>query len=278
MPSLFRRPVPAGLSFALAACAAGAASAQQAHSWEMNFQPAATVIMEHVRSFHWFLLAIITVIVLLVMALLAVCIVRFNQRSNPIPSKTSHNALIEVVWTVVPVLILVLIAIPSFRLLFEQSVIPKQIDLTVKATGHQWYWSYEYPDNGNFSFDSLMKQANELKPGEPRLLAVDNEMVVPVGKTVRLLTTGADVIHAFGVPSFGITIDSIPGRINEAWFRIERPGVYYGQCRELCGKDHAFMPIAVRAVPEDEFARWADEAKQKFGAAAPATAIAANDR
>ena len=173
---------------------------------------------------------------------------KFNARANPVPSRTTHNTLIEVAWTLIPVLILVAIAVPSFRLLFLQLDIPKA-DLTIKATGKQWYWSYAYPDNGKFEFDSLLAQDKQ-----PRLLGVDNEMVVPVNKVVRIQTTGADVIHSFAVPAFGIKIDAIPGRLNETWFKATKTGMFYGQCSELCGKDHAFMPIAVRVVNDQEFA------------------------
>jgi cytochrome c oxidase subunit II len=189
--------------------------------------------------------------------------VRFNARANPTPSRTTHNTLIEVLWTIIPIVILILIAIPSFKLLFFQLNLPPA-DITVKATGKQWYWSYSYPDNGKFEFDSLMLKAGELKQDQPRLLSVDNEMVVPVNKNVHVITTGADVIHAFAVPSFGIKIDAIPGRINETWFKATREGVYYGQCSELCGKDHAFMPIAVRVVSEQAFAAWVEESKKKY--------------
>jgi len=205
---------------------------------------------------------VITAITLFVLALLVIVMVKFNARSNPVPSRTTHNTTIEVLWTVVPVLILVAIAVPSFRLLFFQLNIPKA-DLTIKATGKQWFWSYSYPDT-KIEFDSLMVQEKDLKPGQLRLLAVDNEVVVPVNKVVHVLTTGADVIHSFAVPSFGIKIDAIPGRINETWFKAEREGVYYGQCSELCGKDHAFMPITVRVVSEKDYGAWLEEAKKKF--------------
>jgi cytochrome c oxidase subunit 2 len=175
-----------------------------------------------------------------------------------VPSRTTHNTLIEVAWTLIPVLILVGIAVPSFRLLFLELDVPKA-DVTVKATGKQWYWTYSYPDNGKFEFDSLMAENKQ-----PRLLAVDNEMVVPVNKVIRVQTTGADVIHSFAVPSFGIKIDAIPGRLNETWFKATKTGMYYGQCSELCGKDHAFMPIAVRVVTDQEFATWVEGAKKKF--------------
>jgi cytochrome c oxidase subunit 2 len=189
--------------------------------------------------------------------------VRFNARANPIPSRTTHNTLIEIAWTIIPIVILMVIAVPSFKLLFFQLNIPAA-DVTVKATGKQWYWSYNYPDNGQIEFDSLMLKEGERKEGQPRLLAVDNEMVVPVNKTVRVITTGADVIHSFAVPSFGIKIDAVPGRINETWFKATREGIYYGQCSELCGKDHAYMPIAVHVVSEQAFAAWLEEAKKKY--------------
>jgi len=199
-------------------------------------------------------------ITLFVLALLVIVVVKFNARANPVPSRTTHHTLIEVVWTLVPVLILVGIAVPSFRLLFLELDIPKA-DLTIKATGKQWYWSYSYPDHGKFEFDSLMAADKK-----PRLLGVDNEMVVPVNKVVRVQTTGADVIHAFAVPAFGIKIDAIPGRLNETWFKATKTGMFYGQCSELCGKDHAFMPIAVKVVSEKDYATWLEQAKKKYAA------------
>ncbi|GAB4066590.1 cytochrome c oxidase subunit II [Ancylobacter sonchi] len=244
--------------------------------WQINFQGAASPVMESIHSFHLFLLAIIVAVVLLVAVLMAVVAVKFNEKANPVPSRTTHNTLIEVLWTVVPVLILVAIAIPSFRLLFLQLDLPKA-DLTVKVTGHQWYWSYEYPDNGPFGFDSMIVQDADLQPGQPRLLAVDNEVVVPVGKNVRIQVTSADVIHSFAVPSFGVKIDALPGRLNESWFQATKEGVYYGQCSELCGKDHAFMPLAVRVVSEADFAAWVEEAKKKFAAAEAPARVAANE-
>jgi cytochrome c oxidase subunit II len=242
----------------IALAAGGAAFGAQPKPWEMTLQEAATPVMENIISFHNLLLVIITVITLFVLALLVIVVVKFNAKANPVPSRTTHNTLIEVAWTLIPVLILVAIAVPSFRLLFQQLDIPKA-DLTVKVTGKQWYWSYAYPDNGKFEFDSLMAADKQ-----PRLLGVDNEMVVPVNKVVRVQTTGADVIHAFAVPSFGIKIDSIPGRLNETWFKATKVGMYYGQCSELCGKDHAFMPIAVRVVTDQEFASWVEAAKKKY--------------
>ena len=264
------KAVLAGFAALMLTALGGAAYAEmgQPAPWEMTLQQAATPIMEQITWFHNLLLWTISAITLFVLILLVVVMVKFNAKANPIPSRTTHNTLIEVAWTVVPVLILVAIAIPSFRLLFDQLNIPKA-DLTVKATGKQWYWTYSYPDNGPFEFDSLL-----VRDKQPRLLGVDNEMVVPVNKVVRVITTGADVIHAFTVPSFGIKIDSIPGRINETWFKATKEGMYYGQCSELCGKDHAFMPIAVRVVEDQEFAAWVEAAKKKY-ATNPANTYAA---
>lgn len=252
----------------------------QPSPWQLGLQESASPVMDGIISFHNMLLWIISAIVGLVLVLLVVVIVRFNARANPVPSRTTHNTLIELIWTVLPVLILVVIALPSFRNLFFQLNTPPA-DLTVKVTGKQWYWSYGYPDNGKFEFDSLMLQDKERKPDQPRLLAVDNEMVVPVNKVVRVQVTGAEVIHSFTVPSFGIKIDAIPGRLNETWFQAEREGVYYGQCSELCGKDHAFMPITVRVVSEQAFSSWVEDAKKKFadgGAPATTTMAAAGAR
>ncbi|WP_428029167.1 cytochrome c oxidase subunit II [Ancylobacter sp.] len=261
---------------ALAGTGAALAGTGQPSPWQIDLQGAASPVMESMHSFHFFLLVIIIAVVLLVLALLVVVIVRFNEKANPVPSRTTHHTLIEVAWTVVPVLILVAIAIPSFRLLFHQLDLP-QADLTVKVTGHQWYWSYEYPDNGAFSFDSLMVAEADLKPGQPRLLAVDNEVVVPVNKIVRIQVTAADVIHSFALPSFGVKIDALPGRLNESWFQATKEGVFYGQCSELCGKDHAFMPIAIRVVSEEEFAGWVEKAKQEFAATEAPARVAQGD-
>jgi len=232
--------------------------------WEMDLQDSASPVMQDVAGFHFFLLWVIAVISAFVLALLLIVILRFNARANPTPSRTTHNTPIEILWTIVPVIILALIAVPSFRLLFVQLEVPPP-DLTVKVTGKQWFWSYSYPDNGNFEFDSLMVQDKDLKPGQLRLLTADNEMVVPVNKVVHVLVTGADVIHSFTVPSFGIRMDAIPGRINETWFKATSEGVFYGQCSELCGKDHSFMPIAVRVVNQNDFDTWLNGAKQKYG-------------
>ena len=251
----------------MAVLAGGAAMAQdgpagQPHPWQLGLQQAATPVMDNIIWFHNFLLWLIVIITLFVLALLVVVIVRFNARSNPVPSRTTHNTLVEVVWTVVPVLILVAIAVPSFRLLFLELYTPKA-DITIKATGKQWFWSYSYPDE-KFEFDSLLVQDKDLKKGQPRLLTADNAMVVPVNKVVRVQTTGADVIHSWAVPSFGVKIDAIPGRLNETWFKAERTGTYYGQCSELCGRDHAYMPIEVHVVSDQEYAAWVADAKKKY--------------
>ncbi|HTB00486.1 MAG TPA: cytochrome c oxidase subunit II [Bradyrhizobium sp.] len=243
---------------ALATSGAAFAELGQPAPWEYKLQGAASPVMEEITKFHDWLLVIITVITLFVLGLLVTIVIKFNAKANPVPSRTTHNTLIEVAWTLIPVMILVGIAIPSFKLLFQELDIPKA-DLTIKATGKQWYWSYAYPDNGKFEFDSLLAQDKQ-----PRLLGVDNEVVVPINKIVRVQVTGADVIHSFAVPAFGIKIDAIPGRLNETWFQATKLGMFYGQCSELCGKDHAFMPIAVRVVSDQEFADWVETAKKKF--------------
>jgi cytochrome c oxidase subunit II len=268
------------LAIAVVAILAGAEAALaglgQPSPWQLGLQQSASPVMDNIIWFHDFLLYIISGIAGFVLVLLVVVMVRFNGRTNPIPSRTTHNTLIEIAWTIIPIVILMVIAVPSFKLLFLQLNVPAA-DLTVKATGKQWYWSYSYPDHGQFEFDSLMLKEGERKEGQPRLLAVDNEMVVPVNKTVRVITTGSDVIHSFTVPSFGIKIDAVPGRINETWFTATREGVYYGQCSELCGKDHAFMPIAVHVVSEQAFSAWVEEAKKKYARdeALPPTTVAA---
>jgi cytochrome c oxidase subunit 2 len=264
-----------GTAFILSMIAANVALAGglgQAEPWQMGLQEAATPIMEQIVGVHTFILWIITIICLFVMSLLIYIMFKFNSRANPEPSRTTHNTFIEVIWTVVPILILLVIAIPSFRLLYFQRDLPP-IDMTIKAIGNQWYWSYEYPDHGDISFDSIMLEEDELAerqkidPGAPRLLAVDNEIVVPVGKTVRVIVTASDVLHNFAVPSFGTKMDAVPGRLNEAWFKIAKEGIYYGQCSELCGIKHAYMPIAVRAVSEEKFNAWAKAAAEDIDVA-----------
>jgi cytochrome c oxidase subunit II len=222
--------------------------------WQLGFQKAATPIMEQITDFHTYVTVIITVIALFVLALLVYVMAKFNEKRNPNPARTSHNTPLEIAWTVIPILILVAIAIPSFRLLFAQYDFPKA-DLTITATGSQWYWTYEYPDHG-ITFDSIMVPEKDLKEGQPRLLTVNNEVVVPVGKNVIVQVKASDVIHDWAMPSFGIKLDAVPGRLQTTWFRAEREGWFYGQCSELCGRNHAFMPIAVRVVSEEEFDNW----------------------
>jgi len=247
------------------AAQAAPVSVTQPQPWEITLQPAGSPIMEMIHSFNNGLLIVVALIVVFVLALLVVVMVKFNAKRNPVPSKTSHNTLVEVVWTVLPILILVGIAVPSFSLLLAQHDPARAVPnydpekaLTIKATGSQWYWTYTYPDHGDLEFDSVMlTDAERTDPlNEPRLLAVDNQLVVPIGTVVHVQVIGADVIHAFTVPSLGFKIDAIPGRLNETWFLVEREGVYYGQCSELCGRDHAFMPIAVRAVSPEKFEQW----------------------
>ena len=245
----------------------GSAFAAQPEPWEMTLQPAASPIMHQITWFEQYTLWFIVPIVLLVLALLILVMVKFRESKNPTASRTSHNTAIEVVWTVAPVLILLFLAVPSFNLLTNQLTMPEEPDLTVKATATQWLWSYDYPEieDGAISYASYLltdeqraEYGKEDRAVYPRLLAVDNEMVVPVGATVRLLVTAAptDVIHSFAMPAFGLKIDAIPGRLNETWFKAEAEGIYYGQCSELCGKDHAFMPIAIRAVSPEQFTTW----------------------
>ncbi len=258
-----RRTVFSALTLPLLA---GPALAEQAHNWQMGLQPAATPVMEKIEQFHNELLIIITIICIVVALLLIWVMVRFNQRSNPTPSRTHHNTTLEVVWTLVPVLILVAIAVPSFRLLYFEATIPKP-DVTVNVIGRQWYWTYSYPKEGGFQFDSTMlKDDAAAKAGEPRLLGVDNPVYVPVNKVVEVITTGSDVIHSWSVPAFGVKMDAIPGRLNHTWFKATRLGTYYGQCSQLCGVNHAFMPIEVKVVTEKQYADWLTRAKKKFAA------------
>ncbi|MDG4893801.1 cytochrome c oxidase subunit II [Mesorhizobium sp. WSM4976] len=251
-----------------------AAHADQPRAWEVSFQDPATDMMRQIERFGNYTMWFIVPITVLVLVLLLVCIVRFRASANPVPSRTSHNTLIEVIWTVGPVIVLLLIAIPSFQLLTAQYTPPEEAKLTVKATGNQWNWDYEYQVDKTFSFNSaVLQDGDRAKAGKqdrnlyPRLLAVDNELVVPVNTTTRVLITATDVIHSFAVPSFGIKMDAVPGRTNETWFKAEKEGLYYGQCSQLCGKDHAFMPIAVRVVSDAQFKTWLETAKTDVPAA-----------
>lgn len=257
-----------------AVVAAGAAHASgMATPWQINLQDAASPVMERVHGFHNMLLVIQIAIVVLVLGVLAYIIVRFNSKRNPDPSRTAHNTLLEIVWTAVPIVILVIIAIPSLKLLYYSDR-AQDPDMTLKVTAHQWYWSYTYPDHGDFAFDSLPVAAEVLEPGQPRLLTVDNPIVLPIDTTVQVLVTTDDVIHNFAVPSLGLKTDATPGRVNETWVRISKEGTYYGMCSELCGVNHYYMPIQVKAVSKERFAAWTQEAKEKF-AARPAPAVAA---
>ncbi len=232
-------------------------------NWQLGFNDSVTSVMSDIVHLHdRILLPIIVAISVFVLFLLLYSIFKFRASKNPIPSKTSHNTFIEIMWTVIPCLILIVIAVPSFRLLYKQDIIPKA-DVTIKATGYQWYWGYEYPDQ-NIAFDANMIDTKNLKSNQPRLLETDNHVVVPVNKVVKVLITANDVLHAWAVPSFGVKRDAVPGRINETWFKAEKEGVYYGQCSELCGSRHAFMPITVRVVSDKQYNEWLKESKIKF--------------
>ena len=253
--------------FGIAAIAAVAGAAEP-KPWQLGFQPPATPVMERLEAFHnglWppGLLVITFLIATFVLVLLGVAMWRFNHQRHPVPTRTSHNTVIEMLWTVVPVLILVLIAIPSFKLMYFMDRVPNP-EMTIKVTGHQWYWSYEYPDQGGLAFDSNIIPEDQLKSGQKRLLDVDNPLVVPADTIIRVLVTGTDVIHSWFVPSFGVQEYAVVGRLNESWMKIEHSGTYYGQCNQICGVNHAFMPIKVEAVSKDDFQRWLVDAKKKF--------------
>ena len=239
------------------------AFANQPIDWQLGFQEAASSTMRDIVNFHdKLLLPIIIAISVFVLFLMVYACIRFRASANPVPSKRTHNVAVEVLWTLIPCLILIVMAVPSFKILYSQDTIPKA-DVTVKAIGYQWYWGYEYPDE-NIIFDSYMIEDKDLKANQPRLLAVDNEVVVPVNKVVKVLITANDVLHAWALPSFGVKRDAVPGRINETWFKAEKVGTYYGQCSELCGIKHAFMPIELHVVSEDKYASWLVEAKKKY--------------
>ena len=239
------------------------AMANQPKDWQLGFQEAASESMRDIISFHDnLLLPIIVAISAFVLFLMLYVCVKFRASANPNPSERTHNVAVEVLWTLIPCLILIVIAVPSFKILYKQDAIPKA-DLTIKAIGYQWYWGYEYPDE-NIIFDSYMVEDKDLKANQPRLLAVDNEVVVPVNKVVKVLITANDVLHAWALPSFGVKRDAVPGRINETWFKAEKTGTYYGQCSELCGIKHAFMPITVKVVSEEEYQEWLMDARVKF--------------
>jgi cytochrome c oxidase subunit 2 len=254
----------------LMTASASVALAQAPEPWELGLQHAAGPLQQRIIDLHTLVLVIITLVTLLVAVLLLVAVARFHTKRHPVPNATSHNTVLEIAWTVLPVLILMIIVIPSFRLIYYEDR-THDPDLTVKVTGHQWYWEYTYPDNNKIDFNSTLIPDDQLKPGQLRLLEVDNQLVVPVGKNIRVLTTSGDVIHSFFIPSVGIQRYAIPGRVIETWMRIDQPGVYYGQCNQICGTNHSRMPISVRALPEQEFQAWLTEAKTKFSDATPAS-------
>ena len=237
----------------------------QPTEWQLGFQEAGSPLMQQLIDFHDFVFWIITAITVFVFLLLAYVCVRFSAKNNKKPSTTTHNATLEIAWTLIPVLLLVVIAIPSFRLLYNQNDFTN-IDMTIKATGYTWWWGYEYPDHDGITFDSVIVEEDELEEGQPRLLTTDYQLVVPVNKNIKMQITSdpSGVIHSWAVPSLGVKMDAIPGRLNETYFNIKEPGMYYGQCSELCGVGHGFMPISIRAVTEEEFASWVETAKEEF--------------
>ncbi len=254
----------AGVMALLCLFAVGSADtlAGQPVDWQVGFQDAGSTLMAEMNSFHNLLMVIITVIALFIMGLLSYVMVRFNAKAHPTPSQTTHNTVLEVLWTVIPIVILVVIAIPSFKLLYYQNTVP-EADMTIKAVGSQWYWTFEYPDEG-FEFDALFVAQEDIGEDQIYLLSADNDIVVPVGKVVRVIVTANSVLHSFAVPSLGVKVDAVPGRLNETWFYINEPGMYYGQCSELCGAGHAFMPIAVRAVSQADYDAWLTTARAEF--------------
>ncbi len=257
--------LPAGIIW-FAAGLTGLADAAEPRDWQLGLQPAASTTMERITDFHNLLLWIITGITVFVLLLMLYVMFRFSERRNPNPARTTHHTVLEVLWTTVPVIILVVIAIPSFRLLYYADRV-EDADMTLKVIGHQWYWSYEYPDHGDFTFDALIVEEEDLKKGQRRLLETDLPVVLPVNTKVRILITADDVLHSFAVPAFGLKLDANPGMVNETWVEITREGTYYGQCSEICGTGHAFMPIKIKAVSKAEFDDWAKMAKEEFARA-----------
>jgi cytochrome c oxidase subunit 2 len=263
-----------GLAWSSAAFAAEG----RAYPWQMGLQDAHSPVMARIHDFNNMLLVIQVLIVVFVLGILAYVIFRFNAKRNPVPSKTTHNTLLEILWTAVPIVILVIIAIPSMKLLYYSDK-TQDYDMTLKVTGHQWYWSYAYPDQGDFSFDSILVPADDLEEGQLRMLTVDNRVVLPVDTDIQVLITSDDVIHDWAVPSLGMKIDATPGRTNERWVRIDQEGMYYGMCSELCGVNHGFMPIQVEAVSKEAFAEWVKQAKEEFAATdRPAVSVAETGR
>jgi cytochrome c oxidase subunit 2 len=236
---------------------------KQATDWQLSFQNPATDLMGSVVGLHNIILIVMTLITLFVLFLLFYVSFRFSAKRNPIPSTTTHNTVVEVLWTAIPIVILVVLAIPSFKLLYQQEK-SENYDMTVKVIGHQWYWEYEYPDHGDFYFESYMVQEQDLEEGDLRLLTVDNPLVIPANKNIQILITAGDVLHSWAVPSMGLKTDAVPGRLNETWVNVKEPGIYRGQCSEICGSGHGFMPVVVKVLPEREFMAWANEAKNNY--------------
>ena len=231
--------------------------------WQLGFQKPASDHMQNIFDLHTFVLIMMTAITIFVLILLIYVAIRFRKSANPSPSKRTHNALLETLWTAIPVLILIFMAVPSFKLLYEQDVIP-EAEMTIKVIGHQWYWEYQYPEHDDLSFESYLVPDGELKDGDPRLLTVDNRLVLPINKNIHVLITAGDVLHSFAMPSLGVKRDAVPGRLNETWMRIDRPGIYRGQCSEICGTGHGYMPVVIEALSENDFAIWVNEAKNEF--------------
>ena len=275
---LFKRLAALAAFFTTIMIGAGIALAQAPQNWQLGFQDAHSPVMERIVSLNNVLFWLCVVISVFVMGLMAIIFIRFNRKRNPIARKFTHNSLVEVLWTVIPVIVLVAIAIPSFRLLYFMDR-TSEAEMTIKAIGHQWYWTYEYPDLGDVSFDAVMLEDDELSQGQLRLLETDESVIVPIDTNIRLLVTADDVIHAWAIPSFGVKIDAVPGRVNETWFRVDAEGVYYGQCSELCGRNHAFMPIRVEAVSKEAYAEWVEYAKEEYAGndSVPAARLASAD-
>ncbi len=256
-----------GLTVTIAATVlAGSTWAAQPEPWRLGMQPGVTPVAHEIRDLYNLVFWIVAAVCVFVLALMIYIVWRFNARRNPTPSKTTHNTLLEIIWTVVPVIIVAAIAVPSIKLLYFMDR-TTDADMTLKVTGYQWYWSYEYPDQNGIAFDAIMVPEDKLAEGQTRLLETDNRVVIPVDTNIRILVTSQDVIHSWAVPAFGVKIDSVPGRTNETWIRVEKEGVYYGQCSELCGVNHAFMPVAVEVVAKDKFEAWVQEARKKFASA-----------
>ena len=232
-------------------------------NWQLGFRDPASPVMRSVDELHNFVLIMMTIITVFVLLLIVYVAIRFRKSANPTPSKRSHHAVLEVLWTVVPVVILIFMAIPSFKLVYQQDVTP-EFDMTIKVIGHQWYWEYQYPDQDNLTIESYMIQDEDLQEGQPRLISVDNRLVLPTNTVIQVLVTGGDVLHSFAMPSLGVKKDAVPGRLNETWMKIDRPGVYRGQCSEICGTGHGYMPIVIEALSEEDFLAWVQNTKNKF--------------